>query len=682
MNKINFFIDKNSISSVQLSEDAFGGLPDENNFERYNLENRLVLAVDAPAFSITQSVVLAIENQQNPSLINMALMPLNSFTAGLPILIFIYRGLRKSALLNGTDIKVEDSTWDGNNILKIIKNNQDKINQKLGTSEIAQSTSLGMQFGSLPNDKYIESLFFDNTDDFHPIIVPSGCQIGKFQGGTTTAGIEVLLDRVGYEPQLAILKSDKNVFSIEKLNVDGLTDKEKLRERFINRTIKEEILNHIDITAFYGSCRNQGINVVGLENDNTFLEKFYNKNSVYIDIRDERGFSYNHFYRYDDEINIALPENNGINYTLTPYYAKWPLLKITNSEFITSDKKIYLKIPLSGGIPENLNILSSLTKGVTLSIPKKSEQHFVLATQLRDGTIKLKESEPVALKNWTYTNNKLGANIFLLKKGVLGKNNSLEENNLIWDSFFSLNMNNFFGTTNIEDGEYRIKTYAPYNSNILADAQNNEVFLPTIGIAVDKFNITFFAFYDTNVFSETNNRYLPLMKLLGTGRYKLSLSDSEINYDPNNKGLGFLYQITKNQQINNYELLHSSFQRPEDNTTKEALIYAKLGEKETDLFFENFHAISITHQEYNVLKQIESNNPDFINQHPHYLTKNNSEYSSYQQFNFIESLISIGIPKLITTDDINYSIILTDNEEPIEINGESISMNGAIINNL
>lgn len=682
MNRINFFTDKNSIPNVQLSGDAFGEIPDENGFERYNLENRFVLAADAPAFSITQSVVLAIENQQNSSFINMALMPLNSFTAGLPVLIFIYRGLRKSALLNGNDIKEEDSTWASNNILKIIKNNQDKINQKLGTSEIAQFTSLGLQFGSLPNDTYIESLFFDNTDDFHPIIVPSGCQIGKFQGGATKAGIEILLDRVGYEPQLAILKADKNVFSIEKLILDGLTDKEKLRKRFINRTLKEEILNHVDITAFYGSCRNQEINVVGLENDNTFLEKFYNKNSVYIDIRDEKGFSYNHFFKFNDEVNVGIPDNNGINYNLNNYYLKWPLLKITSSEFTTSDNKIYLKIPLSGGIPENLNILTSLAKGVTVDTSKQSDQHFVLANQLRDGTIKLKESEAVGLRNWIYTNNKLGANIFLLKKGVLGKNNNLEENNLIWSSFFSLKMNNFFGTTNIEDGEYRIKTYAPYNSNILTDTQNNEVFLPSIGIAADKFNITFFAFYDTNVFSETNNRYLPPIKLLGTGRYKLSLSDSEINYDPTSKGLGFLYQITKNQLINNYELLHSSFQKPEDNTIKEALMYTKSGEKPTDLFFENFYAISITHQEYNVLKQIESNNPDYINQHPHFLTKNNTEYSPYQQFNFIESLISIGIPKLITTDEINYSLILADYEEPIEINGESISMNGAIINNL
>ncbi|WP_460836688.1 hypothetical protein, partial [Massilia agri] len=111
---------------------------------------------------------------------------------------------------------------------------------------------------------------------------------------------------IGYEPTLKLLMASSHSLEIPKLVIDsGLNEVEKLKLKFNNRFKKEEILSYLDITAFYGATKNQGLRVKGADNGNDFLSRFYNKNTVYIDIRDDWGFSYNHFFKFKDELNVG-----------------------------------------------------------------------------------------------------------------------------------------------------------------------------------------------------------------------------------------------------------------------------------------------------------------------------------------------------------------------------------------
>lgn len=244
MSKIYFFTNDSSISNAQVAENAFGQLPDIGSTERYNLENKFSVSIDSPAIAITKSLVLAMPTS-NSQILNIALLPLNSYTSGFPVKMFIYRGIKKDSLVNGSgNINVPDSLWELDNILNVIKENQDKINTQNGTNLTANSDSLGLQFSTLPNETYIERIFFDDTDEFHPLTVNAGCQIGKFVGDSELAGIEVVLDIIGHEPNLQLLKDSNHIFEIQKLILPNtLTEEEKLIQKFNNRFQKEKSFN-------------------------------------------------------------------------------------------------------------------------------------------------------------------------------------------------------------------------------------------------------------------------------------------------------------------------------------------------------------------------------------------------------------------------------------------------------
>ena len=542
-----FFTNEGSISGLQTSDMAFGSLPDQGAIERYNLENKFSVAANAPAFSITKSLVLAVEDTSNPSLLNFALLPLGSnFTAGFPVKFFIYRGILKSSLIDGSDnIKQPDGSWDSENILEIIHSIQEKINEDTGTTETAQATSLGIDFGSTPSDTVLEAILFDELDDFHPLIVPKGCQIGKFAGGSNLAGMEVVLDKIGDEATLGLLKSSDHIFQIPKLNTSGLSNKEKLKQEFFNRQKKESVLAYMDITAFYGSCENQGIRVSGVSSGIDYLDPFFNKKCVYIDIRDERGYSYNHFFRLNDSIDLGFYDGNGNDpvYVSTDYYQDWPILKLDDRTYATSKEYFYIRLPIFIGMPEVANILTSFTKKVSVGKSRRNIRYKLLNELGRDGEISLQKSDAIRLKNWDYSDNSLGANYFLLKLDKIEATNRAEVLSPAWNSFFSLDMNPIFSLDDIEDGEFRVKTYASINSPLIAVNSGDEVYYPTIGIAVDKSHVTFFSFYRESAHRMFRRRDFQSLKIIDTGKFNYAFDAGTLNYQNSDQSIGFLYQV-------------------------------------------------------------------------------------------------------------------------------------------
>jgi len=691
MSKFHFFTGENSISNAQLAENGFGKLADIGSTERYNLENKFTVTANAPAFAMSKSLVLALEDALNPSLLNIALLPLDGNSmAGFPIKFIIYRGISKSQMISSGDIILEaDGSWDNSNILKIIHDLQDKINTDNGTSDDPTSDSLGLQFNALPNDTFLESLFFDETDDFHPLIVPRGCQIGKFAGGTTLAGIELILDRVGSEATLSLLSAPDNIFEIEKLVIGGgLPEKEKLKLRFNNRLAKEEVLAYLDITAFYGSCLNQGFEIVGITSGSTaFLDNFINRDAVYIDIRDERGSSYNHFLRVSDNVNIGFyPSSGDPIFTSTDYYLDWPILKLDGQSYNTSDEYFFLKIPVSIGMPESAVILTAFNEKVSVGSGKDDVRFTLLNSQDRDGNIRLKESESIRLKNWSYSDNSLGSNHFLLKLDRITEVDRSQILSPIWNSYFSIKMKPIFDTTGIEEGEFRIKTYSPINAPLITSSSSDQVYYPTIGIAADKYHITFFSFYRDTAYNAFDGGLNFPLKMLDTGRFNYSFDSSELVYETSEQAVGFLYLLTQNDRVKDFQLSQYNFSDPENMLTDVKFVkYLKKGiANNADTFFRHFEAITLTHAEYDVLVNVENTPPtndDYISDHPLYIRSKNVQSYNYEKFNLIENAITMGIVKIDGNDTTEeYRFDLTEYPEDIELDGEEIALTSVILN--
>lgn len=685
MSKIYFFTGENSIQTDQLPELAFGQLADDGTKEKYNLENQFSVEANAPAYAITKSLVLAMPNITNASLLNIALLPLNSYVSGFPIKMFIYRGIKKDSLVDASgNIPVSDSSWASSNILKVIADVQAKINKENNTELTANSDSLGLQFSSLPDTTFIEKIFFDDTDAFHPLIVAAGCQIGKFAGGDDIAGIEVILDTIGYEPTLKLLKAKDHIFEIEKLIENtSLTDAEKLKRKFNNRFKKEEVLSYLDITAFYGATKNQGLKIKGALSGEDFLKKFHNKNTVYIDIRDDWGFSYNHFFKFKDELRVGFySADSNIKdpvYTDMNYYTNWPILKITNQVYNNSKKWFHMTIPINARSPENGNFLSSYVGKISTEKDTTQKKHFIVADgDVDEGdTSQLDQSEAIKLKNWTYDDNKLGANYFLLKKSTKGNRNEKQNISSLWDNFFSLKMNNIFGFNNLIDGDFRIYTYSSINSPIIIDSIKGEAYLPTSGIAVDKNHVTFFAYKEEVVYKSTNDKSDNPVAFIGKGKFNLDFNVADYNYEnTTNPHTGFLNQIVKTSKIGNYELSKFLISDSESSNIIKFLTYSQSGDSNiNDALFETFETITLTHDEYNTLKTYQQNTSNDFPDHPLFIKCKEHTFKTYQNFILEDYTLTLGTPFLIESEDdstLNF-INVSDSIEDILHNNSSIS---------
>ena len=685
MSKIFYFTGENSIQSNQLIENAFGQLPDIGTTERYNLESKFSVNANSPAIAITKSLVLAMPTS-NSQILNMALLPINSFTLGFPVKVFIYRGIKKDSLINGSgNINVSDSLWEPDNILKVIKDNQDKINAKNGTNLTANSDSLGLQFSALPNDTYLEKLFFDDTDEFHPLIVDAGCQIGKFVGGSELAGIEVVLDIIGHEPNLQLLKDSNHIFEIQKLILPNtLTEEEKLIQKFNNRFQKEKVLAYLDITALYGSSKNQGLRVKGTDNDNDFLEKFYNKNTVYIDIRDDRGFSYNHFYKLTDNFPVGFYSSQTPDeptYSDINYYNSWPILKLVDYEFETSKKYFFIKVPIEIGSPENENYLSSFTGKISTSKDNSKKKHIKISNYETNVDIDIVNSESIKLRNWKYNNDKLGSNYFLLKKSSNGSNNEFPNISSIWNNFYSLKMKNIFGNDQLIDGDFRVNIYSSINFPLVIDSKKGEVYLSTSGIAVDKNHVTFFSYKEEVIYKNSKSVSKIPFALIGKGKFNLSFDVSQFDYASFvNPHFGFLNQMVNTSRVENFALAKYSI---EDTQTPsnflKFLCYSRSGEHmDSDDVFNTFNTITLIHDEYQVVDLIQQTiNADFSD-HPVYLKCKTHSIQNYEKLILEDYELTIGVPT-IEHDDLQstYYVNLSNTTSSVQHNSQPIGFTSA-----
>ena len=691
MSRLHFFTGENSITQIQQPDFAYGEISNIGNQERYNLENKFSVASNAPVYAMVKSLVLMVTNEADSNLLNVALLPIdNNYMAGYPVKFIIYRGIAKSAIINTSgNIVQSDSSWEEDNILKIIHNLQDKINQDTGTTDEPDFNCLGVQFDGFQNETLIESILSDETDDFHPLIVPSGCQIGKFAGGSELAGIEIVLDKIGKETTLEVLKADTHILEVPELVVNpSLPEREKIKLQFKDRIAREEILAYIDVTALYGSFENQGLKIIGVSNNTNYLSNFLNKNSIYIDIRDERGFSYNHFLRVEDEIQVGFYDaNDNVVYTGETYYNPWPVLKLSNLDYNTSKEFFYIKIPMIIGTPENALVLTSFTKKVSVGNESRDIRYKLLNPIDRNGNIKLNETEPIKLRNWVELNsNKLGCNYFLLKIDRIAPVDGDDVLSPVWNSFFSTKMNPIFGITNIDEGELRIKTYSAINAPLLTTSSSDQIFYPTIGIAADKYHITFFAFYREGSYNPyKEDRNYPL-KMMETTKFKYAFSTDELDYQNPDQAVGFLYYLTKNDKIKDYRLSQYAFNDTDNGLNQAKFVkFLKDGAvADSDLFFRNFQAITFTHGEYEALMDFYDTPPtdnDYIAEHPLYVRSKNVKLYDYEKFSYLENIATLGIAKIEGDDTTEkYQVSLVEHPNDVIVNGEQVVFTSMVSN--
>lgn len=353
-----FYTDYESFIS-QDAGDRFGPISDSN----YRVDSKTNVAASSKAYAVCDGLVFV--QRSTSGNLNIILKPLvqPGFNIG-KISYYIYREILPSSLISGQNV----ATRTSNALTEKVWYNQEKTDANSETGPNTPSIdALGISYSAtgtgnllVPDTHTIESVFLKADENQLPLI-KAGDHIGNFVGGATKCGFEIIVERVGKDPKMAIGRSAEHIVTISQPL--GTTDYQK----FLHYHLKEEILQFLDPAPFFGmfSGIENGLKIKSTTGAaptlSNLISKFQNKNRIYLDIRSEYDYSYNYYYQFGTNLGCSsnathtvatIPEYNYYTQNMTSGsgYGTWPIFIVDNltvNALTGNDQhgSLFLKLP-------------------------------------------------------------------------------------------------------------------------------------------------------------------------------------------------------------------------------------------------------------------------------------------------------------------------------------------------
>jgi hypothetical protein len=318
----------NHLLPVQ-TDNQFG----KESSDTFRITSTFTMPANVKAISMVGGVVL-LQQQTDPTKVNLILNPTTLSGLKLPVKYIIYRGLSTDSFLIGNNLSLPTTKVrsSGSELLDSMKSIQDTRSQGI---EIPLEALFGYTLNPANPDSFrIDKFFFSTAVPASQLFpVAGGVELGKFATGD--AGIEIFLDNPDLFLTVDIAK--KSGFDISLASVTA--DKHKSE--------REKIRHFVDPAAFYGlhhdipggieyrdgSSAKQKADTPALVLTH-IIDKFKTKNTVYLDIRNENDYSLNYYDNYtgtgsntiDNEKEIKIGPA-AATVALTEYYTtnKWPI---------------------------------------------------------------------------------------------------------------------------------------------------------------------------------------------------------------------------------------------------------------------------------------------------------------------------------------------------------------------
>jgi len=358
--KMHCFADLQNVT--QTANQGFGAI-DTNRFRVSSMFSTPAAAGSAVmAYAVLDGLVFVQENPVNNT-INLIIQPLKQAEINFTkVKYYIYRGLQKADFIDaGTPVNVRAATGNPDaNFIDYLH----QTNQSLNPG--SNLTLEALNWDNKQEEEFLDNYFFSAGANSQLPVVSRGMELGKFHNALAADefGFEIVLAE-GYH-SLTIKDAQA---SSKIIDVSGITDIHEKRAR------QEEILNYVDPAAYFGmhfyskflypsipDPDPNAINTVRYSGDEIYthiVSKFFTRNTVYVDIRNEHGYSYNYDNTYtissasaDDghDIRIGSAPSSGSNTLTSQIYEHqgWPLIiKDNQSTPIQSDQdtsSIYLNL--------------------------------------------------------------------------------------------------------------------------------------------------------------------------------------------------------------------------------------------------------------------------------------------------------------------------------------------------
>ncbi len=293
--------------------------------DKFRVSSSFTISSNTKAYAVVQGTILLQQQATDADKVNLILRPHNQKELKLPVKYIIYRGLSITDFIDNNDLtdpanKVNTS---GSELLAAMQ----AIQQGRAPGDDIQLETLFGNDLTPANNKNIDDFFFKSLAPSSQLFtIDCGIELGNFATGEI--GIEIVLENPEFFVDVELAKEPKH-----ERDVSGITDATQKKWE------KDLVRHFVDPAAFYGlhydikggieyRDNNGDVNDPPAETKtiiyNTLLTPFDTKNNVYLDIRNENGYSYNYYGNYvgtgtdaDKELEIG-PNSTGL--TKKEYY--------------------------------------------------------------------------------------------------------------------------------------------------------------------------------------------------------------------------------------------------------------------------------------------------------------------------------------------------------------------------
>lgn len=347
-----FFTEPQKLQT-QVQNIAFGAI-DEN---QYRLSNLYTATVSPKVFAVSNGSILVQECVDNSTLVNLIIKPTEQPDLDLPKIDFIiYKGVMRNSIIESTGIIAPElnndltkKIWESYRLQVAAFANNSNTTPPL--TPLAKDV-LGFGYNSTGIGEYLaldtDSLNKVFYSDINPLFtVVGGDYIGDF--GIANFGIMILFERIGFKPTFKFARETDT-----KLLFPPILPEATSTEIFKRKHDKEIILSFIDTSAFFGAFHSLGIKTYngtvfetkfGQSLYDTVTVKNFNKNKVYIDIKNEYDDSFNYYENYSNNISWSLDNTEALS-PVNYYRSTWPILVVDNNEVAITNTEKIIKISL------------------------------------------------------------------------------------------------------------------------------------------------------------------------------------------------------------------------------------------------------------------------------------------------------------------------------------------------
>ncbi|HEX5733179.1 MAG TPA: hypothetical protein VF131_10115 [Blastocatellia bacterium] len=410
--------DKSGLLDSQASSTAFGAVSDTE----FRVTSLHTAASNPRVFAICDGK-LAVQQGSQSNVISLILQPKDQPGVGnrinfVSIKYIIYKGVLRDSLISGSSVADRSK----NQLTRRAHETQDIMNRAIELASGAPANSLTFTPSSAllgynisgTDSESLDKLFYKPDNSlFEPLSVAAGDHIGDFD--KNKFGIEIVLDDVRANANFILTK---HVETKLQAPVPTASNPSQLFKR---RHQKEAAISFMDPCAFFGSFFQYGgvfdrpvklryrlsTDIIDVEKEtkdsdlhkangteiyDDILVHFFNKNAVYIDMRNELNTSINFYQHYDNNIKLKIPEADD-EIISKDYYGNngWPLLVLRPQDYDlhgqnnnSTKDTIKIEIALPNPSRENASPLVYISQGYKNKIKRnkvlRGEKRYVRLT--------------------------------------------------------------------------------------------------------------------------------------------------------------------------------------------------------------------------------------------------------------------------------------------------------------